>query len=1378
MKPFFQSAIYPSVLIAICLQFTETLAANYPPNIDYGQRGDFITKRGVEHGRTAILAPLGPILLNLPEGPGSSNKNVNLNVIDTAWNLEDLTNPRLISAINCDDNGQCYNGQGVSAHAVVTHFDDTQAYLRGNFEYSGGGYAYYDENQPTLSEQILRTNSVASQLRVGLGYASLTSFYFAKDYWEYNTDSLDDHQMLTRFGTIMQQADIDKLTALGIADEFPVWVGPIASDAWDHIGLTGVTGFPVFSGNLLVIASDQQNTGLAIYDIGNIDRDTAPTLLNVYDPQVLQPNGDPIGIGGYWSEPYAANKIVFSARRTSDRAYPAFYVVDFEDPSAPKLTCEIYFDQDRTTNGDGDFHSNAQYVNFQDQYAYVDHFKVDIEGCETAYAAAKANNPNHIFSASELSNFVYKFDDTSNFCDSSQYFRPLGQVGVFGGYDLGPNFFVTLDSSVPAEDLGYYQWYVSLRSDTGGSLSSAHPGNVYGVSHQNADWQVGDELRGPGDRRYTITSIEQNSANTNFQGMCFFVTDDQPDTHAPYVSGHRPLANQTNVPTSTFIHVHIPETLRSESVINAVRLTRLDNDAEVTIQHQLSHTGTLTIFPMSELALDTSYRVEISGIQDFMGNTMTPYEFSFSTGDNTPPPPPPPPSDEPAPTFSGTPYYPNQSNQLSCSAESETDNIWAVNPDNNSVSVINTTLSDDFELSYEITRTIESSYRHPSSITKVDNRYAVTYRDSDRIVFYDQNGAVVHDMSTGYGTQPVSSVSDGLFLYVALYRAGVHRSGQQQEVTGTDFGKILKIDLTSYSTVAEQTVGPTPKGMALRDNRLLVTRFISPATHAEVYDLSTNDLSLTRTIRVNKIAVPDDLDHGSGVPNFLNSIVISPDGDFAHLVAIKQNVDTASPDDDNTIRPMAAIIDLSTHQDININPTTPDGTLDFDNAADPQFVSYLANGDQVVAFQGNNNVRLFDNQNNTQAIFNTAFGPQASCATLRTLYVKAFTDRTVTAIDVSKWMHDESLSPKTEHIRLVSANEDVLSVDELAGLKLFYHSEQPMFGQEGYISCASCHIGGGHDGQVWNMTRFGEGMRNTLSLNGQSGTRFGNLHWTANFDEVQDFVFQIINMNGGTADVDAGFDATRNPLSVSTSNLSTKMDQLAAYIESLGKDSLQRSPIKAVSNSAAGRGEQIFYDRDCASCHAPPAFTDGQRHDIGTGLFARTPRLSDLADSRPYLHNGSANVLSDVFTIGTTHVSKTAGLSAQQRSDLLTYLLALDKNNFISDNRVFTGLPSWIGQFGVLIELPDNEEDWVTCAQENEVCEVPENATIRYGANGVYHYIHGQSGSINCGNNVFGDAIPGAVKQCQYVVIEPRQESDELCIPIKTQSGKVALICL
>jgi len=1369
------------ILLAITLSST-VLAADYPPNIDYGQQGDFIAKRAVENGRAAIIMPIGPVVITQPEGPGTSSAGLDNGVdsVNAYWDLTDLTNPQSFEMTHCATHqAGCSNTSPIQAHATVIRLIDGEPLLW-EPTWRTGRYTGFDPNGASSAEQMTKIpyNNAFRKKHGTIGrYGSLTSPYNHSIYWGYGDPPTEDYY-------IRDSRTADGTDASGGGN----FLGyPLVE--WDHFGLTGVSGFPIWMGNLLIYASDQLQKGIAIYDTTGYKDGNTPQLLSVFNPTVNKPepnNGKKERIGGYWFEPYGNDRIVFAARRVSNpvqREFSSMFIVNYADPSNPFVSCEVYFDQDSTTREDGDITSNPQYVHFQDGYAFVDHFRVDIAACEAAYAndqrVVQSDDP----TVDEFYDVVYRYQDIDHSCDGSQYYRPLGQVGIFGGYNQSETKW-TIDyagSPLPANN-------EAVRVYRNGELIVS-TGSAYGYrTNEDGTHKVLAFSRAAlaGDQINTVSSPELRTVlfagtdeHMNEQGLCFVVMHDEPDTKAPYISGHAPVDGASNVPVDTFIHIHIPETLRSETLKGAMVVRNATTNEVISSRQQLSHTGMLSIWPDEDLDIDTTYTVSISGIKDYMGNTMTPYSFSFSTGENTTSPPPPPPNDDTAPTFSGTPYYANQSSQLACSAESTTNNLWAVNPDNDSVSIINTAHDSSYILSAQVTQNISNGYKHPSSVTRLNEHYAVTYRDSDVVVIYDASGMQQRVINTGYGTQPISSVADDDYLYVALYRKGMKLNNQSVPFM-EEYGEVIKIRRQDYQLVARADLGPTPKGMALRDNRLLITRFISPSTHAEVYDLNTTDLSLTRTLKINKVTVSDDLDHGTGIANFLNSITFSPDGTRAYIAAVKQNVNNPDIDDDNAVRPMAAIIDLENNRDLNQSPGTREGTIDYDNAADPQFFSYLVNGHQAVAFQGNNRVQVLNTVDNTQAAFVTGFAPQATCSTLRTLYVKNFTDRSVSAIDVAEWMHDGELNPNIVNIQLINPVDDKLNSDELAGLKLFYHSEQDTFGIEGYISCASCHMGGGQDGQVWDMTSLGEGPRNTLSLNGQSGTRFGNLHWTSNFDEVQDFIFQIIKLNKGTADVDNGinsFDVNRDPLLVNTTGLSTKIDQLSAYVASLGKETLERSVLKQGKQASAARGEQLFYDRNCASCHAPPAFTDGERHDVGTGMSVRTPRLTELFNSAPYLHDGRAQELSNVLSTGTTHHRHTSALSSQQLNDLITYLLSLDQGNLIEDNITFTGQPSWQGQFGHLIELPDDDQ-WQVCADEREICTVPQGSTIRYGANGVYHYLHNQSGDVNCHNFVFGDAVHGVSKTCEYFAPMSETADDGFCFPIKAKNGGMVLICL
>jgi hypothetical protein len=1204
-----------SILLVFIFSSQNTFASYPDNNVDFGDQGQFLWKAGTEFGRTANLTNIGPYIVNMPEGPGSSGVGLpgGIHTLhDTIWDMSDLSNPVMVHQFETA-------GMPFLAHGTVIRFGDNgpRLYARDS------GNIGYDPNGLTTGQQLIFDRDMNWPGWTN-GYSHFTSPFFVRNYWSYSNDR-DSLITIHNTAEMMQQS----LTVSGTT--LPPWMG-VPYVYWDNFVAASVTGFTSFFGNLMVQASDQMNTGMAIYDVAGVREGRMPRLLSVFQPQMQEPDGNLVGIGGYWSEPYGTTKIVFAARQNASlgRGYPALYVVDFEDPHNPYLSCEIYFNQDQQPNGfggfsygtdpsNGDISSDPMYVNFQDQYIFTDHFKVNLEACEAAYSAGNA------ITGEIFDDVVYRFDDITNQCDGSNYFRPLGQVGIFGGYD----FYVTPDA--------------------------------------------------------------------NEQGMCGFVTSDEPDTRAPFISGHRPLSRQTDYPIDGFVHIHIPETLRTETVENAVTITNTATNETVSYRHILSHTGTISIFPFEYFAPNTIYRVDVVGIQDYMGNEMENYQFTFATdngdllqgeapfpplnyenpaapglinlGDDT--------TSGPSPTYAGETYFPNQSSPIMCPTETETGNVWVVNPDNDSISIISSSMNSDMVKTHQLNSEIKIVYEAPTSVTRVNNHIAVTYRDDDKVVFFNEQGNPLFAIDTGHGTQPVASVSDGEYLYVSLHGSG----------------EVIKINIANRVIWSRLNVGESPKAMALYQNRLLVTRFISPKDHGEVYDIDIDgDMSLSGIININKVIVGDDIDHGNGVPNYLSSIVISNNGELAYIAATKANTDrglrpsSTNPqplDGDNTVRSMLAIIDLVNNRDSNQDPTTRSNSLDLDNSADPSFVSFLPNPlVRVTALQGNN-ILLFNNTAvNGVAQFDTGGAPQGMCATRRTLYVKNFTDRTVSAIDISSYLHDGSLEQRTTEI--LTVQNEVLSAEEKLGLEIFYHSSQPEMGIEGYMSCASCHAGGGHDGRTWDITSLGEGIRNTISLNGSSGTRFGALHWSSNFDEIQDFELQIEELNGGTGLIPGKTFNGESPLNVVMSGRSSDLDALASYVSGLGKDTVKRSPYRTYTgqlSAAALRGQALFRSSElggpsCDSCHSGEAFRDGQSHDVGTinvnsgtranGLSLteiRTPPLIELWDSAPYFHDGSASTLQEVLT-RNAHARDYSGT---QMEDLIDYLRSIDRELYIDD---------------------------------------------------------------------------------------------------------------
>ncbi|NJK31197.1 MAG: hypothetical protein HC927_01600 [Deltaproteobacteria bacterium] len=174
----------------------------------------------------------------------------------------------------------------------------------------------------------------------------------------------------------------------------------------------------------------------------------------------------------------------------------------------------------------------------------------------------------------------------------------------------------------------------------------------------------------------------------------------------------------------------------------------------------------------------------------------------------------------------------------------------------------------------------------------------------------------------------------------------------------------------------------------------------------------------------------------------------------------------------------------------------------------------------------------------------------------RHLYVDAFLSRELRVYDIS----DFSQLPQPIAI-LDSQSAEPLAPEVFRGKQLFNDSFDPRLAKHGYIACAHCHLDGEADRRTWDFTDRGEGLRNTISLLGRGGTEQGPIHWSANFDEVQDFEHDIRGPFGGFGlldDADWSSGTVATTLGDPKAGLSADLDALAAYVESL--ETYPRSP--------------------------------------------------------------------------------------------------------------------------------------------------------------------------------------------------------------------------
>ena len=607
------------------------------------------------------------------------------------------------------------------------------------------------------------------------------------------------------------------------------------------------------------------------------------------------------------------------------------------------------------------------------------------------------------------------------------------------------------------------------------------------------------------------------------------------------------------------------------------------------------------------------------------------------------------------------------------------DVTYVVNPDNDTVTAVRTgstarTPTGAGERQIAVLWEVAVG-RQPKALALVQapqdgepELWVVEQGDATISVLDPATGALRRQIDLPYASQPVGLVTSpsGSAVYISLHAT-------RQVLRMTPGGAITAV----------RDLEATPRGLAVSadSEQVLVTRFRSNATNGRVWALEAHGLALSHVIDLAFDPGPDTEGSGRGVPNYLSQLRISPDGQVALVPSKKDNVARGLFRDGNPLTFESRTRTIVSSIDLGSGAELPGRRMDLNDRDMAQAVAWSPLGDVfAVATLGSNHVELYERfSQRLLASVETGLAPQALVFSSdgARLIVHNYLSRSLSVFDTSE------LTRGVSHQVALLAEVDTVAQERLAanvllGKQIFYNASDPRMSRDGYLSCASCHLDGGHDSQIWDFTQVGEGLRNTISLRGR-GVRHGRLHWTANFDEVQDFENDIRFGFGGTGFLsDSDFDTTEDPLGPAKAGRSVELDALAAYVRSLIR--FPKSPYRLPIGSGAERvgvltpeavlGRQLFQERGCNSCHSGPEFLDGERHDVGTvddssglglgvslvGVGFETPTLKGLWDSAPYLHNGAAASLEEVLA-NPLH-GNTSGLSASQRAPARSVSLA------------------------------------------------------------------------------------------------------------------------
>jgi len=284
-------------------------------------------------------------------------------------------------------------------------------------------------------------------------------------------------------------------------------------------------------------------------------------------------------------------------------------------------------------------------------------------------------------------------------------------------------------------------------------------------------------------------------------------------------------------------------------------------------------------------------------------------------------------------------------------------------------------------------------------------------------------------------------------------------------------------------------------------------------------------------------------------------------------------------------------------------------------------------------------------------------------------------------IPVGKGPKGLALSPDGKQLYVTNRNDDTISIVDTAarrvsgtlslqgpatltserrGEQLFYSAR---FAFQGHFGCANCHIEATFDGLQWDLEPdgFGVDIVDNRLLEDVSGT-------------------EPFKWNGSNPNLETECGPrTEKYFYRSESYDGPELIDLVAFIKSIPlRPNRFRRPNGELT-PAQERGKVIFErtrkkdgtpipeSNQCGVCHAGPHYTNQQLADVGSGKptdrspMIDVPQLTNVVLTAPYLHDGSARTLEEIWTVfnpSDTH-GVTNDLQKDELNDLIEYLKTL-----------------------------------------------------------------------------------------------------------------------
>ena len=510
----------------------------------------------------------------------------------------------------------------------------------------------------------------------------------------------------------------------------------------------------------------------------------------------------------------------------------------------------------------------------------------------------------------------------------------------------------------------------------------------------------------------------------------------------------------------------------------------------------------------------------------------------------------------------------------------------------------------------EIIAKLKAGFEPMSAIAdkKGEVLYVANRLSSDISVIDLHNGAEIKRLEAGRGASYLALSADGTRLYCThIYPAiNAHRAPPESEITviNTVTRRIVdRVPLHNSAGVFHLALSPDGRlGVAA----LLRPKNLVPLAHVEHGGAMTNSIALFGGGFETAVTFPiDELDRYFALPF---GTAITPDRSRLFVSAAGSNTVTAIS--------LPALLKFS-----DVAPKSAANDL----SASANFVT----------------ARIPVGRNPRGIVLS----PDG-----KRLYVANRMDDTVSVIDTTRAKVISTLDlggPKT-------------TTPLRRGEQLFNDAH---FSFQGQFSCASCHLDTTFDSLQWDLEPdgFGIDVVDNRSIESLMGT-------------------QPYKWNGGNPDLPTECGSRTEKYFYRSQSFNTpQLTDLVAFVLSLPSRSncyrstdgeltpAQERGKTIIERTKRKNGRPIPEGSRCSSCHSGPKYTNNKSFDVGTGKptdrspLVDTPQLPDIAYSAPYLHDGSARSLEEIWTVFNPKDQHgvTNDLTKDELNDLIEYLRTL-----------------------------------------------------------------------------------------------------------------------